>query len=206
MELIILGAVCFAIWKMIDSNTSHSKGSADVTTRTTITDSPKGRTVVTEIEERLHVSGENRTSRSLASSVDLGDHGIVPHRPAIPGSTRVIIHSSPQQERAPVIQDRSPVVGSQEKQMQQSLLTYKACDKCGKTKIEEDFFRSKSGGLTAWCKQCHAESKGSQAGESRHYKVCPKCQSRRLRTNFGKSEKNPDGLTKWCLPCLKKAR
>ena len=34
-------------------------------------------------------------------------------------------------------------------------------------------------------------------------KVCPKCGVLRKSNFFGNSEKNEDGLTKWCLQCLR---
>lgn len=35
-------------------------------------------------------------------------------------------------------------------------------------------------------------------------KVCPKCRQNRRKSSFYRSNKNPDGLTKWCKYCLKK--
>lgn len=105
-----------------------------------------------------------------------------------------------------------PANQSASKEASMTKVTTKTCEKCNKNKEADLFFHSEKNedGLTKWCQECLIANRGvpqkQVKQESRHYKVCPKCNNRRLRTNFEKNSSRPDGLTKWCRYCLEKNR
>ena len=204
MEFIGFCVACYLIWKAIDGLSNKNSAEVQITRTTIVTDGPKGRSITTETHEKYTGYQENRTlgrpappaspslpNRSSARIIDVTENHncITDDRPRDWYSSQV--------QRQAIAASQPPAI-EHERTSQ--------CSSCGKTKPISDFYNSRTGGTTAWCKQCHADSKQSQPGENRHYKICPKRKSRRLRTNYGKSDKNPDGLTKWCLPCLKKTR
>lgn len=213
MEFIAFCVVCYLVWKAIDGLSSKDSAEIQASRTTTITDGPEGRSVVTKIHEQYTGYQENRSLGKPAR----------PATPSIPSRNETRIIDVTQDKRS-ITEERPRDWYSSQSRRQEVIASRPlvappppprpttkhehsvVCSSCGKSKPPSDFFNSRSGGTTAWCKQCHSDNQKVKPGENRHYKICPKCKSRRLRTNFGKSEKNPDGLTKWCLPCLKKIR
>lgn len=210
MEIIAFGVACFLIWRVIDSLSSKSSIEKQATRRTVITDTPKGKSVVVELEETVKTFDENRaiarpasTQRFISTQLPSDSLKQLENISELSFAEEPIVRDwgvSP--TKIDTYQTKKGRAMSEQHAQEKTSEQPKVCGKCNKNLPQKNFFNSKNGGLSAWCKDCHARS--SKQGESRHYKVCPKCNSRRLRTNFGRSEKNPDGLTKWCLPCLKK--
>ncbi len=226
MEILLFLAVCFVIWKVVDSIGSKEDRRDTVRRNTVITDDGRKRTVRTEISEEF-VRGTAHGSLNLQNTpVGLPDEDITGYTKTLSpeqydshlAKSNSTSHLSDSQMHTARLMGRDPSIQPppsadvaaprhiQNTSSGYSQLTTKRCGKCGKSKpVVSEFFRStkQPDGFSVWCRSCHDAAKQKNEKESRHYKRCLKCGNRRLRTNFGKSDHNPDGLTKWCLPCLK---
>lgn len=218
MELLGFIAICFVIWKFVDSLSIKTENKHTVSKTTTIRDNGRDRTVHTVINESFVRGSAHNSINTQNAPSDLSDEEITGMKMLSEKEYERLLAEgqapketpSPQQNTANAF-GRDPTLQAPPPPPRQipsradsrPAPATKRCGKCGKTKpAETEFFKSKKqpDGFSAWCRSCH----DGAGKESRHYKRCPKCGNNRLRTNFGRSDKNPDGLTKWCLPCLKK--
>ena len=218
MEILLLIAVCFVIWKVIDSN-SKKQEIKDKTHTTTVIKERVGNTVVerTIVEEtKINITDTTTKPRSelypLASNNEPGlktitrsDAAIIDARnKALKQASSTANFSKPISSE--VISSSSDPVAL--KTISSDGVRNKKCTKCLKTYVLNRFSVSNKSsnpdGYSKWCLNCLNEPR--QEKNSSRYKVCKKCKNRREKWNFYNSPKTEDGLSVWCKPCHAKRK
>jgi hypothetical protein len=227
MEFLILVAVCFIAWKLIDNNRSSSKAQGGIRTTTEILETPEQTTIKTTIVESSDFEQSISTTHNPSPVIKNID------RPAARQELRTVTTGelyalkatergkererlrrlnfnaqtsatlSPPKEKA----GATFLPPSQEARVITEKDDSKQCGKCKlKLSVSEFWASSKPSnpdGLSKWCKACL--SKDNKSPNSNRYKKCSKCGKQREKWNFHKSPKTKDGLGKWCVPCHDKA-
>ena len=94
-------------------------------------------------------------------------------------------------------------------------MTTKICTKCKIEKDTSEFNKSSytKNGMQCWCKDCLKQRHNENHPEIKHrdiyknkpgFKTCTKCKIEKSIEEFGKSNRDKDGLQDWCRECKKK--